>query len=364
MTEPLDSPQVASAVHGLDESAVAGWMADHIPDLVAPVSFSLIAGGHSNLTYGATDSAGRQLVVRRGPLGRSGGGAHDMGREHRVIAALERTEVPVPAAFALCEDETVNGSPFYVMSRVSGAVIDNVAAADAHLPANAARRRAGEQIVDVMADMHRVDVEAIGVGDAGRADGFLERQVRRFRGLFEQNATRELPMMNDLADRLLAVAPPLRYRGIVHGDYRIGNVMVDAAGSLAAVLDWELWTIGDVLADLGFLLNNWYEPDDPAPQVFMEVAPTVTGAFGSRADVLERYASRTGFDVSAIEFYRAFQHWRMGVLAEGVKRRYETAQMANVDVDFAHLSQRVIDLASLSDQHLSAWERSGAAAGG
>ena len=119
--------------------------------------------------------------------------------------------------------------------------------------------------------------------------------------------------------------------------------------------NWELWTLGDTLADLGFLLNSWYEPDDPSPLVFMEVPPTVTGDFGSRTDVIERYATRTGDDVSAIDYYRGFQHWRMAVIAEGVKRRYETAQMATNDVDFAHLDQRVIDLANLAEQHLAAF---------
>ena len=221
-----------------------------------------------------------------------------------------------------------------------------------YLPEPDARRRAGQQIVDVLAGLHVVDVDVVGLGDAARRDGFLGRQLRRFRSVWEQTATRELPAMSVLADRLVELAPPQRYTGIVHGDYRIGNVMVDGDGTLVAVLDWELWTLGDVLADLGFLLNNWYEPADTIPQVFMEVAPTVTGDFGSRAEVLDRYVTSTGFDVSAIDYYRGFQHWRMAVLAEGVKRRYETTQMAT-DVDFAHLGQRVLDLADLAQHHLS-----------
>ncbi|MGD9704591.1 MAG: phosphotransferase family protein [Acidimicrobiia bacterium] len=340
---------------GLDHAAVASWMADHVPGLVPPVAFSLIAGGHSNLTYGAVDAAGAEYVVRRGPLGRSGGGAHDMGREHRVISALAGTAVPVPRALALCDDPSVNDGSFYVMSRVAGAVVDNPRAADDHLPGRDARRHVGEQIVDVLADLHRVDVDAVGLGTAARREDFLARQIRRFRGMWEQNKTRDLPAMSGLGDRLVELAPVQRHTGIVHGDYRIGNVMVDRAGTLVAVLDWELWTLGDVLADLGFLLNNWYEPDDPSPLVFMEVPPTVTGAFGLRDEVIDRYAERTGFDVSAVDYYRGFQHWRMAVLAEGVKRRYETAQMANADVDFAHLDQRVLDLAVLAETHLAAY---------
>ena len=149
-------------LRGLDADAVGAWMVAHVPGCVGPVSFSLIAGGHSNLTYGAADAFGHEYVVRRGPLGRAGGGANDVSREHRVIAALAGTPVPVPRAIALCADESVNGAAFSVMSRVRGAVVDNEAAADVYLPDPAARRRAGEQIVDVMADMHRVDIDAIG----------------------------------------------------------------------------------------------------------------------------------------------------------------------------------------------------------
>jgi aminoglycoside phosphotransferase (APT) family kinase protein len=260
--------------------------------------------------------------------------------------------VPVPRAVALCNDDAVTGASFYVMGRVDGAVLDNAAAADRDLPGLPERRRAGESLIDVLADLHRVDIDAVGLGAAARREDFLARQIARFRDTWQRNATRELPVMVELGDRLAALAPPQRHTGIVHGDYRIGNVMVDPSGTVVAVLDWELWTLGDVLADLGFLMNNWYEPDDPNPLVFMEWPPTISGDFGSRADAIERYATRTGFDVSALDYYRGFQHWRMAVIAEGVKRRYESAQMATSDVDFAHLAQRVVDMADLAAFHL------------
>jgi aminoglycoside phosphotransferase (APT) family kinase protein len=346
---------MSDELRGLDPIALSAWMEDHVRGIVPPIDFTLIAGGHSNLTYSATDATGHEYVVRRGPLGRSGGGAHDMGREFRVIEALAPTAVPVPRAFALCADESVIGASFYVMSRVAGAVLDNGAAADAYLPKPAERKRAGQHIVDVMAEMHQVDVDAVGLGDAARRTDFVARQVSRFRKMWEANKTRELATMLSLADRLIDSAPTQRYTGIVHGDYRIGNLMLDGSGDVVAVLDWELWTLGDVLADLGFLLNNWYEPNDPNPLVFMESPPTTTGEFGSRADVVARYAERTGYDVSAVDYYRGFQHWRMAILAEGVKRRYESAQMANADVDFAHLDKRVLDLVDLADLHLTRW---------
>ena len=239
------------------------------------------------------------------------------------------------------------------MTRVDGMVIDNVPAADEHLPNRDARHRAGGQLVDVLAGLHVVDIDAVGLGDAARRDGFLARQLRRFRSVWEQTATRDLPAMSTSgrpARRARATAAV--HRASSTATIASATSWSTRAGTLVAVLDWELWTLGDVLADLGFLLNNWYEPTDTIPQVFMEVAPTVTGDFGTRAEVLERYVTSTGFDVSAIDYYRGFQHWRMAVLAEGVKRRYETAQTA-ADVDFAHLDQRVLDLADLAQHHLT-----------
>lgn len=347
MTEPFP---------GLDAPAVSAWMAERLVGVVLPVQFGLITGGHSNITYTVTDGAGHGFVVRRPPLGTAGGRAHDVGREFEVMAALRGSAVPVPQALARCDDVVVTGAPFYVMSRVDGVVVDNPAAADRHLPSPAARRRAGEQVVDVLADLHRVNIDAAGLGGAAKREDYLQRQIARFRGVWRQNATRELPAMDRLADRLQAAAPPQRYTGIVHGDYRLGNVMLGPDGTLLAVLDWELWTLGDVLADLGFLLNNWYEPADDIPLVWMEVPPTVAGGFGTRAEVLERYSAGTGFDLSGVGYYQAFQFWKVAVLAEGVKKRYESAQMPSVDVDFAHLAQRVVDLAVLADAHLAEYE--------
>jgi aminoglycoside phosphotransferase (APT) family kinase protein len=276
-----------------------------------------------------------------------------MGREHRAITALFPTVVPVAEPLALCTDETVNGSSFYVMAHVDGAIIDNPATAERELPTPDLRRRASEQIVDVLAELHRVDIDAVGLGDAAKREAFLERQLRRMYSVWEQTKTRELPLVDDLHDRLVAAAPAQRYTGIVHSDYRFGNVVTGPDGALRAVLDWELWTLGDVLADVGFLLNNWYEPDETGPQVWMEVPPTMAGGFASREELLARYVHRTGFDLTDVEYYRAFQHWKVAILAEGVKRRYESATMATSDVDFDHLARRVVDLADLADHHLA-----------
>jgi aminoglycoside phosphotransferase (APT) family kinase protein len=176
--------------------------------------------------------------------------------------------------------------------------------------------------------------------------------VTRYRALWTETKTRELPLIESVGTRLAEMRPPQRYTGIVHSDYRLGNVMLGEDGTLTGVLDWELWTLGDVLSDVGFLLNNWYEPTDTIPLIWMEVPPTMAGGFASRTEVLERYAARTGFDLSDVPYYRAFQYWKVAILAEGVKRRYETAQMVSETVDFAHMNKRVIDLVDLADLSL------------
>ncbi|MDO8363502.1 MAG: phosphotransferase family protein [Actinomycetota bacterium] len=349
----VPSPDASpDAVPGIDHAPVERWIAANVPGVVPPLRFSLISGGHSNITYFVDDSAGFRAVVRRPPLGSHGGNAHDMGREFRVIDALNGSAVPVPKALALCTDEAVNGSPFYVMGCVPGQVVDNPGRVESFLPGAAARRRAGEQIVDVMAALHQVDIDAVGLGQSARREGFLDRQLKRLVSVWAQNKTRELPLMEELRTRLIELKPEQRYTGIVHSDYRMGNVMFDADGTLTGVLDWVLWTLGDPLSDLGFMLNNWYEPGDTTPQVWMEVPPTLAGGFLSRDEVLARYAERTGFDVSGIQYYRAFQHWKIAVIAEGVKRRYENAAMASNDVDFEHLSQRVVNMAELANDLL------------
>jgi aminoglycoside phosphotransferase (APT) family kinase protein len=343
----------AAAPPGIDHAAVEAWLGRNVAGLVPPVRFSLIAGGHSNITYFVDDSAGASFVLRRPPLGNRPGKAHDMGREFAVISALATTNVPVPRALALCTDESVNGAAFYVMSRVQGNVVDNPERVADVLAPGAARRHASEQIIDVLAAIHVVDIDAVGLGGTARREGFLDRQLKRMQSVWEQSKTRELPLIDELHRQLVARRPEQRHTGIVHSDYRLGNVVLSETGQLTGVLDWELWTLGDVLADVGFLLNNWYEPGDTAPQVWMEVPPTLAGGFMSRAELLARYVERTGHDVSDIEYYRAFQHWKVAILAEGVKRRYESATMASTDVDFDHLSRRVINLADLAAHHLS-----------
>jgi aminoglycoside phosphotransferase (APT) family kinase protein len=338
---------VHDAIAGIDAPALDRWFADHVDGAEPPLSFEIIAGGHSNITYRATDRAGRDFVLRRPPLGHVLATAHDMGREFTIISALGPTAVPVPPALALCPDAAVNGAPFYVMAFVPGPVLATADDARAVIPDGDARRAIGRHIADILADLHLVDVDAVGLGDLGRREGYIDRQLKRWRGQWEQSKTRELPAMDEAFRLLSGRKPEQRFTGVVHGDYRIGNFIARPEGHIAAVLDWELCTLGDVLADVGYLLNNWVQPDEPLDGL-VDAPPTAAGGFGTRDEVLQRYADRTGFDVSEVDFYRAFSYWRSAAIVEGVKRRYIEGVMVDETFPVELYEQRVADLADLA----------------
>jgi aminoglycoside phosphotransferase (APT) family kinase protein len=237
--------------------------------------------------------------------------------------------VPVPCALALCEDSDVNGAPFYVMSFVDGVVLDAPDKAEL-LPASL-RRATSEHLVDVLADLHAVDVDEIGLGDLARRDGYIERQVKRWSTQWERSKTRELPAIDEVAARLAAAIPEQHGVSIAHGDYRFGNCLVDTAqGRVSAVLDWELCTLGDPLADLGYLGVYWSDPGTPARR---HNDPSGAEGFPTYAELLERYARRTGRDVSGIDYYVAFSSWRLAVISEGVYARYLHGAMGEQAAD-------------------------------
>ncbi|MEQ8234129.1 MAG: phosphotransferase family protein [Gammaproteobacteria bacterium] len=317
---------------GIAAVPVSAWLAAHVPGLTLPLDFRLIAGGHSNLTYGCTDASGSTWVLRRPPLGHVLESAHDMAREHRIISALADSAVPVAPVRGLCEDRAVNGAPFYVMDFVEGDVLHDRDAA-ARLPM-AERRALGEHVVDVLASLHAIDPAAVGLGDLGRHDGYIARQLRRWTRQWEATTTHPIPAMEACA-RLLAERMPAQAGvAIVHGDYRLGNFIV-GEGRIRAVLDWELCTLGDALADLGYLLNAWPGPGETIAGVDEHV-PTVAGGFLTRAELLDAYARASGRDVSRIDYYRAFSFWRIAAIRQGVYKRYLEGAMgsaAEVDLD-------------------------------
>jgi aminoglycoside phosphotransferase (APT) family kinase protein len=316
------SPDAASPtgdVPGVRADTVSSWLVSNIPGLTAPFRFEQIAGGHSNLTFEVTDASGRRVVLRRPPLGHRLASAHDMGREHRIISALRDTAVPVPTALGFCDDPEVNELPFYVMDHVDGLVVRDRAQADDLLTPDA-RANASRSLVDTMAAIHAVDIDACGLADLGRHDAYIQRQLKRWYGQINAQRTRDLPLLDAVHDELVARVPEQGPTTIVHGDYRLDNCMVDARGDVIAVLDWEICTLGDPLADLGLLLVYWTGPGD-ATTAWAPGATTAAG-FWDRSDLVTRYGEVTGRDLSMLDYYVAFAFWKLACIVEGVYARY------------------------------------------
>ncbi|MGD9701376.1 MAG: phosphotransferase family protein [Acidimicrobiia bacterium] len=304
---------------GIDVPMVAAWLEANVAGARGPFEFRLIAGGHSNLTFAVTGADGSTYVLRRPPLGHVLASAHDMGREHKIIAALRNTPVPVAPALGYCDDLAVNGAPFYVMGYVAGHVIRDRAAAESILSVDA-RRRAGFSLAETMAAIHAVDVDAVGLSDLGRKEGYLARQLKRWYGQWNAQKTRELPAIDEVHDILVGRIPEQLGASVVHGDYRLDNCMVDDDGNVIAVLDWEICTLGDPLADVGLLMVYHTGPDDE-PSAWAGQATTAPG-FPNRAELLARYAEVSGRDVSNIDVYVAFAFWKLACILEGVYARY------------------------------------------
>jgi aminoglycoside phosphotransferase (APT) family kinase protein len=308
-----------SDVPGIDVPAVTTWLEAHVADARGPFTWDVIAGGHSNLTFRVTGADGARFVLRRPPMGHVLASAHDMGREHRIIHALQGTQVPVAPSLGFCDDIEVNGAPFYVMGFVDGHVIRDRETAEDVLSYDG-RRHASESIVDTMAAIHAVDLDAVGLSDLGRHEGYIARQLKRWYGQWNAQKTRELTSIDRVHDLLLARVPDQGPASIVHGDYRLDNCMVGDDGTVVAVLDWEICTLGDPMADLGLLMVYWTGPTDDA-SAWTGQATTAPG-FMNRTELAERYAAVSGRDVSQIDYYVAFAFWKLACILEGVYARY------------------------------------------
>ncbi len=328
-------------MEGINHAKVTGWLEARIPALAPPLGFSLIAGGHSNLTYQVTDQTGTAWVLRRPPLGAVLESAHDMGREYRIIHALRNSRVPVPPAIGLCEDKSINGAPFYVMKHVAGHVLHDLESVEAATGLD--RQSVGRDAVEVLAHLHLVDPDAVGLGALGRKEAYLARQLKRWSRQWEASRTHEVPEMEASARLLADTMPDQVGASIVHGDYRLGNMIVRDR-EVAAVLDWELCTLGDPLADVGYLLNTWADPSELNPAAITQ-SPTCAGGFASREEVADWYSAATGRSLEHIRYYRAFAHWRLAAIGQGVYKRYLVGAMGqNREVDLeahkASVSQR------------------------
>jgi aminoglycoside phosphotransferase (APT) family kinase protein len=314
-----------SSRSGVDLARVEPWLAARMPSLTPPFEFELVAGGRSNLTFIGRDAGGSRFVLRRPPLGSTLESAHDMGREHRILSALWGSAVPVPEPYAYCDDEEVNDGPFYLMEFLDGVVLRDPQDVEAAFgPAD--RSRLTGSLTDTLAAIHTVDPDAAGLGDLGPRADYLGRQLRRWTRQYEQVRGRDIPEIDEVHRLLVARKPRQQRDTIVHGDYRIDNVIFGSDTEVLGVLDWELCTLGDPLADLGGLLVQWVEKGEDGAHMLGRT-PTRLSGFPPRSDVVKQYASVTGLDVSDVDYYVAFAYWRLACIGEGVYVRHRDGAM-------------------------------------
>jgi len=347
------------STEGISVGPVTEWLGANV-GLVPPLGFDLVAGGRSNLTFKVTDAAGTSVVLRRPPTSHVLPTAHDMAREHRIITALHPTPVPVARTLGLCLDADVNGAPFYVMEYVRGHVLRDAAIAEAVLDP-AGRRRASESLVEVLAALHAVDVDAVGLGDLGRRDGYIGRQLKRWHTQFDGSqveGVERIAAVDRVWERLSDAVPDQDGTSVVHGDYRLDNTMLADDGSVAAVLDWEICTLGDPLADVGLLMVYWTDPGDEGALV--GVTPTTVAGFPSRAEVRARYAAASGRDLTHLDYYVAFGYWKLACIIQGVYARYVGGATAGDRSSVEGFAHSVVRLAEMAERALDAPSDEGA----
>ena len=327
LAEDINVPGGVSRVQGVpgvaDPARLQAWMSGAGLELGELRGVTLIAGGRSNLTY-RLDLDGGQVVLRRPPLGHVLPTAHDMSREYRVLTALQGTKVPVPRPLAICQDADVIGAPFYLMRYVHGLVLRTMADGAILTPELAGQL--SELLVQTMADIHGVQIEEVGLTGFGRPDGYMARQLARWQRQWELSKTREVPGYDELVARLAAGLPESADGTLVHGDFRLDNTLVTLGdpAAIAAVVDWEMSTLGDPLADLGLTLSYWADSGDDKGWLDINVGAGITAepGFYSRAEFAARYAELTGRDVSGVGYYMAFGYFKLAVVLEGINARF------------------------------------------
>jgi aminoglycoside phosphotransferase (APT) family kinase protein len=322
-------------------AALTSWLAARAPQVSVgdgPVEVRRISGGHSNLTFRIVDGAGNPWALRRPPLGGVLATAHDMGREWRFIAALDPTPVPVPQAVAFCSDQDVIGADFYVMGFVDG-VVPGDPEAGAAMPVES-RHAAGLACADVLAELHRVDPEQVGLGDLRRSGSYLERQLRRWHRQVHASAVEDLSVIDAVHEKLVARMPDDPELRIAHGDYRPGNLSFRPDGAIGAIFDWELATLGDPLADLGWLIASWERPGDT--DIAITSGPTVLDGWPEADEVVARYAERSGRGeriASDLDYFLAFARWRSACIGAGVYTRYAAGHMGTAAIEEGALAE-------------------------
>jgi len=332
----------------LDTTCLAPYLRERLLGAEGPLEARQFAGGKANLTY-LLRFGEREFVLRRPPLGPIPPGAHDMRREHRVLSVLHRRYPLAPQSLLLCEDESIIGAVFIVEERRRGFVIrDDIPSEFAGNPG--LNRRIGEALINALADLHRVPPQEVGLGDLGRPEGYIKRQLEGWRRRWQaaqggEKADEAAARMAPVLDWLGRHIPDTRGTSLLHNDYRLDNCLLDTSNParIVAVLDWDMCTQGDPLADLGYVLNYWVEPGDPPEWREIAAMPTWRDGFPSRAEAIERYAARTGFDVAAVGWHQVFAAFKLAVIIQQIYIRYVRGQTQ--DQRFRHYWRRVLGLA-------------------
>lgn len=337
-------------IAGYDISAVEAWIRTNVPALQPPLLWTRLQGGHSNLTFLIEDANGRKAVIRRPPLGELLPKAHDMQREWALISALGPTAVPVPAALGFCDDTAVTGARFYIMGLVNGHPLYTADDTQRLVP-EPQRKKLAHSFIDVLADLHEVDPDTVGLGDLGKKDSYVGRQLKTWYQSW--TASIEPAKFDDrrahsLREFLLEHLPEQGPARIVHGDYGLHNTLTGPDHTIVAVVDWEISTLGDPLADLAYALNQFPDPSDRDRQ--WGEAPTVPPGFPSRTMLAERYAARTGRDLSKLDYYIGFNRWKSAAIIHGVYARYMAGQKSAEGVDLESLRRRIGEQLDLAEQ--------------
>ena len=342
-----------SSIPGYDVTAVENWLGEHTPSLSAPFEWTKLEGGHSNLTYLLQDQNGRKAVIRRPPLGELLPKAHDMSREWALISALSPTPVPVAEAIAFCESPDITGAHFYVMGFVDGRPLYSADDTKELIPEEM-RPRFAHSFFDVLADLHAQDPDEIGLGELGKKGGYIARQVKTWYRSWMASiepAKMDDPRAHSLHQFFMDNLPDEGTSRVVHGDYGVHNCLVGKDYRIAAVVDWEISTLGDPLADLAYALNFWPDPTDreaPSP----ESATGVPG-FPTRNELAQRYADRTGRDLSHLDYYIGFNRWKSAAIVHGVYARYMAGQKSTEGVDLEALKQSIDRALTLAEEAIA-----------
>lgn len=337
---------------GFDTARVEQWISQHVDGLAPPLTWQKLDGGHSNLTYRIVDTNGREAVIRRPPMGELLPGAHDMAREFSIISALQTTAVPVAPAIGFCEDPSVTGAHFYIMGVVQGNPLYTTQDAKRHI-ASTEREQMAHSFVDVLADLHAVDPDAVGLGTLARKEDYIGRQLKTWYRSWTASvdgAQLDDPRAHALREFLIAKKPAQESARVVHGDYGVHNCLFGTDGRVAAVLDWEISTLGDPLADLGYALNQWAEPDDPVGP--RGPGPTSVPGFPDRKQMAARYQQKTGRDLTYLDYYLGFNFWKSAAIKHGVYARYQLGKKSRAGVDMPAMRQSILDSLAAAEQAL------------